>query len=262
MALCYRHGPDKFGKDGTVVRMIIKRFLLALMFSITTFANAETVKISTESEALYFQALPYLEKIDEAENELFSIRRQLPANAKFPDQNKEQYLNKVLPLLKEGVPLLKHSADEGNPVARYRLAWVSSHFDPLDQVVDQVCSLLRSSLSQGFAPAGLQMIFYCFDEVETPGFQSLIDALPESEALYSKYYPLPAMMPSCNSGGASDTNGMVMLDDRGFRANLYMSFATQMSRQNLKQEQLRYLNKAAEYGCARAIERLKTKASS
>lgn len=262
MAPCYRHVPNEFGKDGTVVKTNIERFSLGLLFFIATFANAETVKISTESEVLYFKALPYLEKIDEAEKELFSIRRQLPANAKLPDQNKEQYLSKVLPLLKEGVPLLKHSADEGNPAAQYRLAWISSQFDPRDQVVDQVCSLLRSSLSQGFAPAGLQMIFYCFDEVKTPGFQSLIDALPESEALYSKYYPQPAMMPSCNSGGNSDSNEIVMLDDRDFRANLYMSFATQMSRQNLKQEQLRYLDKAAKYGCARAIERLKTKVGS
>ncbi|WP_416756959.1 hypothetical protein ACMGGD_23970 [Pseudomonas sp. BNK-6] len=153
--------------------------------------------------------------------------------------------------------MLKRSAEEGNPAAQYRLALMLSTFESRDQVAEKVCTLLKSSFSNGFTPAGLQMLFYCFDEVKTPGYRSLVDALPNDETLYSRYYPQPTMMPSCDRNSRSDSNPIVLLDEKSFRANLYMSMATQMLTQNLKQEQLRFLNKAAEHGCTRAIERLK-----
>jgi hypothetical protein len=104
------------------------------------------------------------------------------------------------------------------------------------------------------------MINYCLDEAKTPGFRSLIDALPDSDTLFSKYYPLPTLMPGCDRSRASENNVIALLDEKAFRANLYMSVSAEMSRQHLKQEQLAYLNKAAEYGCTRAIERLKLEA--
>ena len=242
----------------------LKSFFAIVSVFLATLANANenNLKISAESEALYFKALPYLEKIDEVQNDIFNIRNQLSANEKFPDQKKEQYRDEMLTLIKEGMPLLKRSAEEGNPAAQYRLALISSTFESRNQVAEKVCTLLRSSLSNGFTPAGLQMFFYCFDEVKTPEFRSLIDALPNNETLYSRYYPQPTMMPSCDSNSRSNSNTIVSLDEKSFRANLYMSFATQMSTQNLRQEQLSFLNKAAEHGCARAIERLKLKAGS
>ncbi len=242
----------------------LKSFFAIVSVFLATLANANenNLKISAESEALYFKALPYLEKIDEVQNDIFNIRNQLSANEKFPDQKKEQYRDEMLTLIKEGMPLLERSAEEGNPAAQYRLALISSTFESRNQVAEKVCTLLRSSLSNGFAPAGLQMFFYCFDEVKTPEFRSLIDALPNNETLYSRYYPQPTMMPSCDSNNRSNSNTIVSLDEKSFRANLYMSFATQMSTQNLRQEQLSFLNKAAEHGCARAIERLKLKAGS
>ena len=240
----------------------VERLLLAFLLLFTAFANAENVTPSLESEELYFKALPYLEQIDDVQNELINTRNQLPANTPTPEQIKEQFKNKIQPLFETGIPLLQRSAAEGNPAAQYRLAWISSLFDPYEKVADQVCLLLRASLGQGFVPAGLQMINYCFDEAKTPEFRSLIDALPDSDARYSKYYPQPTMMPGCERNHASRSNVIASLDDKGFRANLYMSVSTQMSRQNLKQEQLSYLKKAAEYGCVSAIERLKLKAGS
>lgn len=242
----------------------LKSFFAIVSVFLATLANANenNLKISVESEALYFKALPYLEKIDEVQNDIFNIRNQLSANEKIPDQKKEQYRDEMLTLIKEGIPLLERSAEEGNPAAQYRLALISSTFESRSQVAEKVCTLLRSSLSNGFTPAGLQMFFYCFDEVKTPEFRSLIDALPNNETLYSRYYPQPTMMPSCDSNSRSNSNTIVSLDEKSFRANLYMSFATQMSTQNLRQEQLSFLNKAAEHGCARAIERLKLKAGS
>jgi hypothetical protein len=225
-------------------------------------ANENNLKISAESEALYFKALPYLEKIDKIQNDVFNSRNQLSPNEKFPDWKKVQYRDEILTLIKQVIPLLDRSAEEGNPAAQYRLALISSTFESRSKVAEKVCTLLRSSLSKGFTPAGLEMFFYCFDEVKTPEFRSLIDALPNDETLYSRYYPQPTMMPSCDGNSRSNSNAIVSLDEKSFRANLYMRFATQMSTQNLRQERLSFLNKGAEHGCARAIERLKLDAGS
>ncbi|WP_460141059.1 hypothetical protein [Pseudomonas sp. S2_E01] len=243
-----------------MIKQVAGRFSLIFLLFLAMSVHAETLKISLESDELYFKALPYLEKIDEAESELFSIRGKLSPGEKISDDYRQSYRKKVQALLSEGVPPLKQSADEGNPAAQYRLAWLSSHFDDREQVVDQVCSLLRSSLSQGFAPAGLKMLFYCFDEVKTPGFLSLIEQLPASDAAFSKYYPQPAMLSACRR--LERETAVIYLDGNGFRANLYMSLATAMMRRNLKEEYFRYLDKAAEYGCAKALEKLKSKATS
>jgi hypothetical protein len=245
-----------------VVKGSLKSFFTICSFFLITLANANNLNISAESDALYFKALPYLEKIDEVDNDIFNIRNQLSTNETFPDQKKKQYRDKMQALLKEGVPLLQRSAEAGNPAAQYRLALILSTFESRDQTVENVCTLLTSSLSNGFTPAGLQMIYYCFEEVKTPEFRALIDALPENETLYSKYYPQPTMMPSCDQDSRSHSNTIVLLDGKSFRANLYMSFSTQLLTGNLRQERLTYLNKAAEHGCARAIERLKLRAGS
>ncbi|WP_440090342.1 hypothetical protein [Pseudomonas fragariae (ex Marin et al. 2024)] len=234
---------------------------LAFLACLTDFANAVPRDVSPGAEALYFKALPYLDEIDDLNNELFSLRHQLTNKEKLPEGKKEALKNKISSLLMEATPLLRRSSDEGNPAAQYRLAWLAIEFDPREQVVDQVCSLLKSSLTKGFAPAGLQMISYCFDDVKTAEFRSLIDALPEPSSPYSKYYPQPVLMPRCDSKRASNgENTIGSLDEKAVRADLYMSLSTQMSTQNLKQEQMRYLQKSAEYGCTRAIERLKLKA--
>lgn len=240
-------------------KVSLKSFLAIVSVFLATFASANesNLKVSAESEELYFKALPYLEKIDEAQNDMFTFRKQLAVNEKISDQKKEYYRDEMLLLLKEGMPLLKRSAEEGNPAAQYRLALMLSTFESRDQVAGKVCALLQSSFSNGFTPAGLQMLFYCFDEVKTPGYRSLVDALPNDETLYGRYYPQPTMMPSCDRNSRSDSKPIVLLDEKSFRANLYMSMATQMSTQNLKPEQLRFLNQAAEHGCVRAIERLK-----
>lgn len=238
----------------------VEHLSLALLLSFSTFAYAENVTHPLESEEFYFKALPYLKQIDDAQNELMNTRNKLPASTPLSEQIKEKFRSEIKPLFEAGMPLLRRSAAEGNPAAQYRLAWISALFEPYEQAVDQVCPLLRASLSQGFTPAGVQMINYCLDEAKTPGFRSLIDALPDSDTLFSKYYPLPTLIPGCDRSRASENNVIALLDEKAFRANLYMSVSAEMSRQHLKQEQLAYLNKAAEYGCTRAIERLKLEA--
>lgn len=240
-----------------MVKTSLKVFFAIVSVFLVTLTNANNLKISAESEALYFKALPYLEKIDEVQNEVVNIRNKLSANEKFPDQKKEQYRDEVQALLKEGIPFLNRSAEKGNPAAQYRLALIALTFESHEQVAEKVCNLLWSSLSHGFTPAGLQMFDYCFDEVKTPEFRSLIDALPKDETLFDRYYPQPSRMPSCDIDSRSHSNAIVSLGEKSFRANVYMSFSTQMSTKNLKQEQLNYLNKAADYGCALAIKRLK-----
>lgn len=219
-------------------------FLVAL-------ANASNFKISEESEALYFKALPYLVKVDELTSNLYAARDQLPINEKFPAQKKQQYKDEVQALLKEGMPLLKRSADDGNPAAQYRLAFLSSSVQLSEE---EACTLLRASLSNGFTPAGVEMFFKCSDEVKTPRFRSLIEALPKNETIYKKYYPQPTMLPTCYIFGVRPPMfTIISLDERSFRANLFMRLSVQMSTPNLKQEQLMYLNKAAENGCADAM---------
>jgi TPR repeat protein len=240
-----------------VLKASIKLCLAVASVFFVALANASNFKISEESEALYFKALPYLVKIDELTSNLYAARDQLPINEKFPAQKKQQYKDEVQALLKEGMPLLKRSAEDGNPAAQYRLAFMSSS----DQISEEeACTLLRSSLSNGFTPAGLQMFFICSDEAKTAGFRSLIEALPKDETIYKKYYPQPTMLPTCDIfSDRPSIFTIVSLDERSFRANLYMRLSNQMSTPNLKQEQLRYLNKAAENGCAEAIMWLNAK---
>lgn len=231
-----------------MVSIFLKAFLATVcMFSAIT--NAAELNLSAEGESLYFKVLPSLEKIDELNNEIFSVRDELSANEKFPDQKREEVKTELQGLLKEALPLLTRSAEELNPAAQYRLAVMVSNFESGQQAAEKVCTLLRSSFSQSFTPAGLQMLSYCFDEVKTPEFRALVDALPDNETLYGKYYPQPAMRPSCDKGSRSRSNPIVWIDERSFRANFYMSYATQMSRKNDGQERLRYLKKAAEHGC-------------
>lgn len=231
-------------------------FAIASVFFVAL-VNASNFKISEESEALYFKALPYFVKIDELTSKLYAARDQLPINERFPIQKKQQYKDEVQALLKEGMPLLKRSAEEGNPAAQYRLAFMSSS-DLISE--EESCTLLRSSLSNGFTPAGLEMFFKCSDEVKTPGFRSLIEALPKNETIYKKYYPQPTMLPTCDIFIHRPSNfTIVSLDERSFRANLYMRLSVQMSTPNLNQEQLRYLNRAADNGCAEAIMWLNAK---
>ncbi|GAB7532374.1 hypothetical protein PS3A_47890 [Pseudomonas sp. 3A(2025)] len=240
-----------------MVNVSLKSVLTICSVFLLSSANATSLNLSAEGEALYFKALPYLQRIDEIDNEIFTIRHQLPAGETFPQQKREYYRDKMQALVKHAAPLVSRSAEEGNPAAQYRLAMLLSTFEPLGPSDEKVCGLLRASLSNGFTPAGLQMLAFCFEQVKTPEFRSLVDALPNDETLYGKYYPQPTTLPICESKGRARGPAIVSLDEKGFRANLYMTLATQLSTPPLKQEKLRYLNKAAEYGCASAVQRLK-----
>lgn len=234
---------------------------IACLALATTLAQAEPLPASSESDALYFQALPYLNSINEEENRIFTLRSQLAKGEAFPQTEKERYKNTLQHLLKEAAPLIKRSSDLGNPAAQYRLAELSATFEDRDQVVGQVCSLLKASLKQGFAPAGLRMLSYCFDDVATLDYRALIDALPDTDTRYGQYYPQPVVMQLCTRTAGSATNEIILpMDEKAVRAELYLSLATQMSRQHLKVEQQHYIQRAANYGCARAVERLKINA--
>lgn len=62
----------------------LKSFLAIVSVFLVTFASANenNLKVSAESEELYFKALPYLEKIDEAQNDMFTFRKQLAVKRK------------------------------------------------------------------------------------------------------------------------------------------------------------------------------------
>jgi hypothetical protein len=81
----------------------LKSFSLFVLFFITL-ANANNLSVSVESDALYFKALPYLEKIDEVNNDIFNTRNQLSANETFPDQKKKKYRDDMQALVKEECP--------------------------------------------------------------------------------------------------------------------------------------------------------------
>jgi hypothetical protein len=237
---------------------------LYIFFSIflVSLANAQEPKISAESDALYFKALPYLEQIDNIQNDYIGTLHRLAANETLPPLKKEQYRHALQAVMKDSIPLLQRSAEAGNPAAQYRLALILSSFEPRDQVAKKVCTLFMSSLRQGFAPAGLSMLYYCLDEIDTAEFRSLIDALPENENLYARYYPQPAMFTQCDADRHAQRDTLVALDEKTFRANLYMGFAGEMSIKKHKQEELRYLGEAVQYGCARAARSLKILTSS
>ena len=73
-----------------VKKASLKSFLAVVSVFLATFANANenSLKVSAESEELYFKALPYLEKIDEVQNDMFTFRKQLAVNEKVPNPKK------------------------------------------------------------------------------------------------------------------------------------------------------------------------------
>lgn len=220
-------------------------------------AGAGELIISGESDGLYLKSLPYLARIDEIKNDIFDERDQLSANDSFPADKKRRYMDELKKLVEEALPLLTRSAEQGHPAAQYRLALAIYTFGNREENTEYTCGLLKSSLSKGFTPAALQMTYSCTSDVTTPDFRALISALPNNEDRYVRYYPQPTMMPSCDRGSRSQEKSIVPLDEKGFRANIYMALARQMSALQHRQEQLAYLKKAAGYGCTEAINRLK-----
>lgn len=198
---------------------------LFLSIFLVSLAHANDFKIPAESEALYFQALPALNRIDSLENDFVDSLNRLPPNGALPVQKKEQFRDVLQTEMKDALPLLNRSAEEGNPAAQYRLAWILSDIQPREQVSARVCTLLRSSLSHGFTPAGLTMLNYCLEEIDTPEFRALMDTLPEQADLYAKYFPQPTFAVSCDLDRHAARTFSVPLDEKAAMATLFLGFA-------------------------------------
>lgn len=242
------------------ISSILLKVVSAAVFltAMTLVANAEDSQISPESEALYFKALPFLDKIDQNNNDFFTKYKlsKVPINPTAEEQKQRREI--LRSYLKEGMPSLVESANQNNPVAQARLAWVSSLFDPYAQANEKVCGLLKSSLRRGFSPAALQMNTYCFEYIKTDEFRSLVDALPLYEKQYEKYFPYPAFTLCDHNRNAKIAEATIVLrDEKQILANLYMSMAILMI-QGHPQDRITYLKTAAQYGCNMAIESLKT----
>ncbi len=128
----------------------------ACSWSTSASANADVSSAQTESDALYFKALPLLDNIDKATGRYIELRRHAIPGQPVEDESTE-LATKVQSYLLTAVPLLQKSAEESNPAAQFRLGQIYSNYERRDQTLKQVCALYKASWSQGFAPAALAM---------------------------------------------------------------------------------------------------------
>lgn len=171
------------------------RSSLALVCLMPALCLADDVPtIDPQSEALYQQALPYLQQ---ASSKLESIPGNFPKlspeeKAHFVDVSGEAGL-----AFRSAIPLLEQAAMLNHPVAQYRLAQVYGLVLPDDAISEKVCPLLEKSLAQGFAPPALDIVSWCIPYSDTADFQAGLHSVQANMPRYESYYPQPTVKLEC-----------------------------------------------------------------
>ncbi|WP_229632010.1 MULTISPECIES: hypothetical protein [Pseudomonas] len=175
---------------------------------------ADTSAIDPGSERLYQQAVPYLQDADKnlqavdlrSANPEIQVRNRL-LGAKAREQ------------LQTAIPLLEQAAFLEHPVAQYRLALVYLVYLP-EIPQEKACTLLKKSLSHGFAPPALPIESFCYTFTDTPEYRPILESMQTSAPRYESYFPQPAMNLACRREEASSA-GFQWADSRDYQAEIY-----------------------------------------
>ncbi|MCU1724410.1 sel1 repeat family protein [Pseudomonas sp. 5P_5.1_Bac1] len=216
------------------------RSLLSLLCLLPVMAVAGDPVIDPHADLLYRQALPLLEKADAQSNTL-------PTDTAPNDQELIRKVQSLDQALQPAVALLQRAALLHHPVAEYRLALHYITHLPVNQISAEACPLLRSSLSQGFTPAALEVGNWCPELRNSAEYRQALEQVPTRDSLYAGYFPQPAVRLQCLS---ERPQGLALQwgRQRDFQAEVYRLLAGLDPN-----ERARYQKKAVEINGCRAV---------
>lgn len=221
--------------------------LLGLM---PLFCQAQPVAIDPRGEALYQEAVPYL---DEARAKLDAV----PANTPKADAEVKAQAMALVDAagqqLKLALPLLDQAAALGHPVAQYRLALIYTYEFNTPETEPQICPLLAKSISQGFAPAALMVNLYCVEFAGSAEFANALASVEANQARFARYYPQPLGMLECQPQRMPTGLATLSGSREDFLAEIYLL----QGDKNRAQRRELYQKAIDLNGCAKAERRLK-----
>ena len=220
------------------------RLLTVLSVMAPCLSLADSPPIDPHADLLYRQALPFLEQAD-TQASTFSPQ----ANATQDDLLRQG--TTLVHTLTPGVELLRKAASLNHPVAEYRLAlYYMTYLSPAE-VPAQACPLLAASLSQGFAPASLQINSLCSEYRDSDAYRTALKKAVQDATRYATYYPQPAMRLECRPQGR---RGLTLQwgQQRDFQAEVYRLLGAV----DRPQRQMWYRKAVDANGCATAQHRL------
>jgi len=220
------------------------RPLLSLLWLLPLTALAGDPVIDPHADLLYRQALPLLEKADAQSNAL-------PLDALPTDRELIRKVQALDQTLQPAVALLQRAALLRHPVAEYRLALHYITHLPAGQISAEACPLLQSSLGQGFAPAALEIVNWCPDQLQSREYRQALEQVSSRSSLYAGYYPQPAVRLLCMR---ERPQGLALQwgRQRDFQAEVYRLLAGLDANQRVT-----YVQKAMEInGCQAARHQL------
>lgn len=181
-------------------------------------AVAAEVHITAESERLYREALPDLDKAELMLQTSIQLRHLKIADGVLANDD-----NVAKRLLIGSVMTLDKAAKLGHPVAHYRLAAVFTKYGSTSEQ-KLACPLLEASLAQGFAPAASVVSIQCFDFQRDTTFLKMAEAALANDVIYEKYYPIPTTFFTCWFSEETKDNRMpshILGNRNDYRAEIY-----------------------------------------
>lgn len=178
---------------------------------------ADTFQIDPRGEALYQQAVPYLQQ---ANSKLEAVPGNTPTASAEEKKRSLALVDEAGAKLKPAIALLEQAAALDHPVAQYRLGLIYVMLYPAELIKEKACPLFEKSLIHGFAPPALEIASWCFAFTETTGYQTALQAVEGSMPLYENYYPQPVVRLECRREGPV---GLAMQwgSSRDYQAEIY-----------------------------------------
>ncbi|UFH50496.1 tetratricopeptide repeat protein [Pseudomonas sp. KNUC1026] len=178
---------------------------------------AGTFHIDPRGEALYQQAVPYLQQ---ANSKLEAIPADTPTASTEEKEHAMALAEEAGALLKPAIALLEQAVTFDHPVAQYRLGLIYIMVYPSEVVTEKACPLFEQSLAHGFAPPALEMSSWCIPYTDTPEYQAALQAIETRMPMYEKYFPQPTVKFECRR---EEALGLAMQwgDSRDYQAEIY-----------------------------------------
>ncbi|MEN5305375.1 hypothetical protein [Pseudomonas sp. TWI628] len=198
--------------------MFLHRWSYVLLVSmLPQFCMASAFHLDPRGEKLYQQAVPYLQQ---ANNKLEAVPTNAPSANAEEKERSMALVDEAGALLKPAITLLEQAATLGHPVAQYRLGLIYVMLYPSDVIKEKACPLFEQSLAHGFAPPALEISSWCLKFIDTPQYQTALQAIEVSMPIYEKYFPQPVVKLECRR---EEPVGLAMQwgSSRDYQAEIY-----------------------------------------
>lgn len=212
-----------------------------LLCSTTIFANTAPL----EGDAEYRQALPHLRQITHIIKKIDERR----ATGLSPQESAAPYLSQLQGNIRDSAALLNQASQQQHPVAQYRLAQIINLYGN-EQEKLSICVLLKTSLSQGFAPAAIEAATLCPSFASTPEFLNYAEASTRT-GKYSRYFPQPSHLLSYCEHSKTRTLNAKDSSEREYQAAIYYLLGSKTEGPKRSE----YFSLASKNGCSRAANK-------